>query len=97
MDPNEALTSILCGHMISDHCDALRDWFLRGGFEPEVLMPCDKHLFFAAHCERQYGNHDERRVKANGIGIWTYSAAEDDWHLVGRWGVIEQLPDTEDY
>ena len=48
MDPNTALESILHGHMMLDHCEALRDWLLRGGFRPApVWRPVDVAPFFA--------------------------------------------------
>ena len=48
MDPNAALQSILSGHMIADHAEALRDWLRNGGFEPSIALPVDCHPAFAA-------------------------------------------------
>lgn len=101
MDPTQALTSILCGHMVADHVEALTEWLSDGGFEPShLLMPADKHEFFAAHCERVYGNSRGYAVdvKANNVGIWTQGGSErqkDDWNLVGRWNEISKLDDSE--
>lgn len=35
MDPNAALAAILRGHMFTEHCEALRNWLLHGGFAPD--------------------------------------------------------------
>jgi hypothetical protein len=47
MDPNTALHSILCGHLIADHVEVLRDWLSADGFEPLVCMPADCHEAFS--------------------------------------------------
>lgn len=96
MDPNAAFESILHGHMVADHVEALEGWLLGGGFEPaEVLMPVDKHPFFAAHCERTHGDAAGHgiRVKANSTGIWTFNVGADDWYLVARWSWLAKLED----
>lgn len=101
MDPTQALASILCGHMVADHVEALTEWLASGGFDAAILpMPADKHEFFAAHCERQYGDAAGLciEVKADKRGIWTQGASEqqeDDWNLVGRWFEISKLDDSE--
>jgi len=37
MDPTAALESILRGHMMLDHVEALRDWLRSGGFWPACV------------------------------------------------------------
>lgn len=50
MDPNAALEAILRGHAMLDHVEALRDWLLSGGFQPDPIWlpadcaPCFAHL-----------------------------------------------------
>lgn len=42
MDPNAAFESILRGHMMADHVEALHDWIKSGGFLPAPqLRPVD--------------------------------------------------------
>lgn len=63
MDPNTALQSILHGHMIADHVEALRDWLRGGGFAPRpTRMPVDCHVLFGTW-------HKDVDVIADGSGI----------------------------
>lgn len=48
MDPNAALQSILSGHLIADHAEALRDWLRSGGFPPQIALPADCHPAFSS-------------------------------------------------
>jgi hypothetical protein len=92
MDPIAALNSILCGHEVADHADALRDWLSSGGFQPECILSIDCDAYFARHCSERYGNNDPRRMKANGRGVWSYDEARDDWWLVASWSqLIDEL------
>lgn len=97
MDPMSALISILCGHEVADHADALRGWLASGGFEPVVISPADISESFAWHLEAQYGNHDPREFKANRAGIWSRDEVRDDWWLAASWSQVEKLEDCADY
>lgn len=97
MDPNTAFLMIMIGRNVKGHAEALRGWIRSGGFKPkELLIPTDKHPFFAAHCERVHGDSQGIgiRVRADRLGIWTYSAADDDWYLAGDWKDIGALEDS---
>jgi hypothetical protein len=98
MDPNAALEAILCGHMVADHADALREWLASGGFAPaELLMLADKHPFFAGHCARVYGDAAglDVRVKADRQGVWT-ARAEERWLLAVTFGQLANFTDACD-
>lgn len=88
MDPVACLNSILCGHEVHEHIQALREWLARGGFEPECLLSVDCDPLFAHHCSRQYGNNDPRDFKATSWGVWSRDYWNDDWQLVADWSQL---------
>lgn len=97
MDPNSALTSILNGHMMYDHAEALQDWLCGRGFAPEVqLLPVDCHEFFAAYRDRYHLNErGGMKVKANCMGLYAQAVEKDDsWHLVASWRELMKLEDS---
>lgn len=63
MDPNVALQSLLCGHMVFDHTEALEGWLRGRGFEPNICRPVDVHPFFA---DMPFGD-----VTADSQGVWS--------------------------
>lgn len=97
MDPNAALLAILVGHLVADHAEALCDWLARKGFAPEVLMPVDKDPYFAEHCARTHGDAAGVgiRVKANHLGVWTYCATRDAWHLAAHWTQLLHFTESD--
>lgn len=97
MDPNAALDSILRGHMIADHVEALREWLSRGGFAPTGSVPVDCHEAFGAwpkwpaRVEADYYTglsvHTSRRT-AGGLTV-------EDVHATMRWEDVLKLDDSE--
>jgi len=74
MDSKAALNSILCGHMISEHVESLREWLLNGGFHPNVIMPVDCHVAFAAW--------PKKHIAADFNGLWVLSTCKMSWNDV---------------
>jgi hypothetical protein len=63
MDPNTALGSILCGHMMQEHLEALKDWLQGGGFEPEpIWLPVD-----CAPCFSDLPHETDLTIGVNGL------------------------------
>jgi hypothetical protein len=87
MDPNTALTSILSGHMIADHVEALRDWLSADGFAPLVCMPSDCHEAFADW------PRFPAMVRANHHGL--ECAVDGITTLVMPWRAVMALEDSE--
>jgi hypothetical protein len=101
MDPNAAFDSILHGHMVADHVEALTEWLASGGFRPrELIMPVDCHPYFSDHVLRLHGQW--LRVpkpplvyaKADRYGVWTQVQDGDDWWCAGTWAQIAALDDS---
>jgi hypothetical protein len=87
MDPNAALESILRGHMIYDHVDALRGWLASRGFEPEpTLMPVDCHEAFGEWSK----DHD---VTADSHGI--HGALVSGESVTLEWHELSELENSE--
>lgn len=65
MDPTAALESILHGHMVLDHVEALRDWLRGGGFAPEPR-------FIPVDCDPMFGRfRKDRDITADwNIGLY---------------------------
>lgn len=83
MDPTAALESILCGHMMFDHVEALRDWMRGGGFAPEArFIPVDCHEHFGA-----FPKDVDISADAGGLTI-----GGQRWF---RWSEIIELEDSE--
>jgi hypothetical protein len=87
MDPNTALHSILCGHLIADHVEALRDWMRDGGFAPRATcMPVDCHVAFSDWCKDTDVVADQ-----NGIGGMDLKRR----HMFMPWAEVLKLHDSE--
>jgi hypothetical protein len=92
MDPTTALQSILCGHMIHDHAEALRDWLASGGFEPTVSISVDCHEAFGAWPKFP------AQVTADRWGIWLRREPDTDFSapvVSMAWDDVLKLQDSE--
>jgi len=85
MDPNAALESILRGHMMLEHVEALRDWIRGGGFEPAAtwrpvdVVPCLASL------------PSQTAISANKTGITHMAFNGHAYVLAFRWSELERM------
>lgn len=85
MDPNAALNSILHGHLIADHAEALHDWLRGDGFSPDpVLLPVDCDPRFSD----MFTNTDDISATTQGL--------EQNGELIFSWRELENLADFND-
>lgn len=86
MDPNAALESILRGHMMAEHVDALAEWMRTGGFAATGRIPVDCHEAFAG-----WSKDDD--VIARKTGILGYRRGGSTVHIT--WNDLATLLDSE--
>lgn len=84
MDPNAALNSILRGHMIADHAEALRDWLRAGGFEPEPI-------WLPAATTPEFDNAFAHECDI----VATFQGLEQNDELVFSWRELMQMSDED--
>lgn len=92
MDAVFALTSVLSGHLVSEHVEALREWLAKGGDEPVVAMPVDKTAAWALRCQNYCGDAAGADIEATAsmTGIWfRHPTLSREWRLVVRWAELQ--------
>ncbi len=73
MDPNAALESILRGHMMQEHLEALREWIGIGGFVPEpIYLPVD-----CAPCFSELPRETDLTINGYGLVVCTPNGQGD--------------------
>lgn len=89
MDPNTAFESILRGHMMTDHVEALHDWIEGGGFLPEPqLRPVD-----APPCLAFLPFNVDLRMDRYGLCIAKSGKLEVSWRELGRMAAANDAED----